>query len=89
VGLGDLPVLVDDVGDAPRVLVLRRLGGPVREADPAVGVAEQREGEVELLREAGVVLDVVEADAENLRVLVLVLGDEVPEPGTLTRSTGC
>ena len=86
VHLRDLAVLVDDVGDPFRVLVLRRVGGAVGDADLAVGVAQQREGKIELLRETGVVGGVVEACAEDGRVLFFVLVDEVPEPGTLGRS---
>jgi hypothetical protein len=36
---GDLPVLVDHVGDAAGVLVFRRLGGAVGQADLVIGVA--------------------------------------------------
>ena len=86
--LGDLPVLVDHVGDAAGVFVFRRVGRAVRDADRFLGVAEEREGEVELLGEAAVLFDAVEADADDLRVLRLVFDVEVPEPGTLTRSTG-
>jgi hypothetical protein len=50
--LGDPSVLVDDVGDPFRVLVFRRVGGAVGDADLSIGVAEQREGEIELLRES-------------------------------------
>jgi len=89
VGLGDLPVFIDDVGDAAGVLVFRGFRGAVGEADLAFGVAEKRKGEVELLRERGVLFLVVEADAEDLGVLRFILRREVPEPGTLTRSTGC
>jgi hypothetical protein len=87
--LGDLPVLVDDVCDPFRVLILLRIRGAVRESDLAIGVAQQREREVELLGELRVCGDVIETDAEDRGVLRLVLGDEVPEPGTLGRSAGC
>jgi hypothetical protein len=87
--LGDLPLLVDDIRDPFRVLVLRRLGRAVRDPDLAIGVAQQREGEVVLLGELRVRGDVIETDAEDRSVLRLVLGDEVPEPGTLGRSAGC
>jgi hypothetical protein len=86
VRLGDLAVLVDHVRDPARVLVFRRVGGAVCDADLAVGVAEERERKVILLRELRVVLDAVEADADDLRVLLVVLRREVPEPGTLGRS---
>jgi hypothetical protein len=88
VRLGDLPVLVDHVGDAAGVLVVGAVGGAVGDRELAVGVAEEREGEVELLGEAGVVGLGVEANAEDLGVARLVLVGEVPEPGTFGRSPG-
>jgi hypothetical protein len=88
-GLGDLPLFVDDVGDAPGVLVLRAVAGAVGEADLSVAVGEEREGEIELGREALVLRARVEADSDDLRVLLLVFVLEVPEPGTLDRSAGC
>jgi hypothetical protein len=89
VRLLDPPVLIDDIGDATRVFILRARRRAVREADTAVGVAEQREGEVELLREARVRIDVIETHAEDLSVFCGVLIVEVPEPGTLERSARC
>ena len=86
-GLGDLPLFIDHVGDAPGVDVARGLGGAVGHADAAVGVAEEGEGELELLGEGLVLFLGVEADAEDLGVLGCVLLAEVPEPGTLARST--
>ena len=87
--LGDLAVLVDHVGDAAGVLVLRRLGGAVGEADLAAGVAEELEGEVVFLGEGGVLSFAVETDAEDGGVLRRILLAEVPEPGTFPRSAGC
>lgn len=85
--LGDPSLLIDDIGDAFGVFVARRIRGAVGNADAPVGVAEQREGEVELLRESGVVGNVVKARSEDRGVLRFVFVDEVPEPGTLSRST--
>jgi hypothetical protein len=87
--LRDLAVLVDQVGDAARVFILGRIGGAVREADLSFGVAQQREGEVELFGETLVRFLLVEAGAEDEGVLRGVLLDEVPEPGTFARSAGC
>ena len=87
--LRDVAVFVDHVGDAARVLILRGLGGAVREANLVIGVAEQREGEVELLRKGGVVLFGVEAGTENDDVLLRVLSGSVPEPFSLEGSTRC
>jgi hypothetical protein len=89
VGLGDPAFLIDDVRDPFRVLVFRRFGSAVREADASIGVAQQREREVVLFGEPGVRIDVIETDAEDCGVLRVVLGDEVPEPGTLGRSARC
>jgi hypothetical protein len=87
--LGDFPVLVDDIRDPLRVFVFWRFGCAVRESDLSIGVAQQREREVELLGELRVCGDVIETDAEDRGVLRFVLGDEVPEPGTLGRSARC
>jgi hypothetical protein len=84
--LGDPAFLVDDVRDPLGVLVFRRFGGSVGDADLAIGVAEQGEGEFELVGEAGVGVDVVETGAEDGGVLRFVIVDEVPEPGTFGRS---
>jgi hypothetical protein len=86
--LRDLAVLVDHVRDAAGVFVVRIFGGAVCEADLAIGIAEQREGKVELLGEGRVFLLRIEADAEDDGVFCGVLVDEVPEPGTFDRSTG-
>lgn len=87
--LRDLPLFVDHVGDPLRVFVLLAGRRAVRETDLAFGVAEQRKGEVELLGEAAVGVDVIEADAEDVGVAFGVLADEVPEPGPFQRSAGC
>jgi hypothetical protein len=86
--LGDDAVLVDHIGDAPRERVVAGVGGAVRDADLLLRVAKKREWKVVLLGEAPVLVRGIETDAENLRVLRLELGLEVPEPGTFARSTG-
>jgi len=88
-GLGDLPFLIDDVGDAAGEFVFRGIAGSVGEADLPLRVAEQRERKFELFGEGLVFPGRVEAGAEDLRVLRFVLGREVPEPGTFFRSAGC
>ena len=87
--LRDLPLLVDQIRDAFGVFIFGAGGCAVREADLALGVAEQRKRELELLRELAVLVDAVEGGAEDLGVLRLVFFDEVPEPGTFSRSTRC
>ncbi len=88
VRLRDLSVRPDDVGDPARELRLRVFARSVRHADVALHVAEERERKVELLREAGVLLDRVEGGPQDLGVLLLEFRVEVAEPATLGRSTG-
>jgi SAM-dependent methyltransferase len=89
VRLRDLAFFVDHVGDAAGVFVFFGVAGAVCDSDGAVGVAEQREGELVLFGKTLIFVLRVEADAEDLRVFRFVLGLEVPEPGTFARSTGC
>jgi len=87
--LRDFAVLVDQIRDAARVFVFRRLGGAVGQSNLVVGVAQQRELKSEFLGELSVVLDLIEAGAEDLNVFLGVLVGEVPEPGPFSRSAGC
>ena len=87
--LRDFPVLVDDVRDAFRVLILRIRRGAVRQAEFAVDIGEQWKGELVLLGESRIVGGRIEAGAEDLDVFRAVVVVEVPEPGTFQRSTGC
>ena len=87
--LSDFPVLVDQIRDAAGVFIFRRRGGAVRDSDLVVGVAQQRELKSEFLGEFSVVLDLIEAGAEDLNVFLGVLVGEVPEPGPFRRSAGC
>ena len=87
--LRDAAVLIDQVCDALRILVLGRLGRAVCDSDLVIGVAEQRKRKTLLLREFAILLDVVEAGAEDLDVFGFVVFDEIAEPATLRRSTRC
>ena len=87
--LRDLSLLVDDVGNAPRVLVFRTVARAIAQTDGTIFVGQQREREPELLRKPLVLVRRIEADAEDLRVFIRVLRREVPEPGTFSRSAGC
>jgi hypothetical protein len=89
VRLRDPAVLVDQIRDAARVFILRALGRAVGDADRAIRVGDQRERELVFCGERGVVGRLVEADADDLRVLLFVFRGEVPEPGTLCLSAGC
>jgi hypothetical protein len=85
VPLLDLAVAVDHHADARRALL--RIGvGAVGGADSPVGVTDQREIEVELVRELLVVGGAVEGRAEDDGVLAVVVDFEVAEPATLGRS---
>ena len=86
---GDAAVFVDHISNPLRVLISGRGRRAVGDTDLAVGVAEQRERKFVFLREFGVVLRLIEAGAEDLDILRLVVLVEVPEPGTFGGSTGC
>jgi hypothetical protein len=67
--LRDPSLFVDQVCDAPRVLIFGRVRRAVRQTDLVVGVAQQRKLEILLLRKFSVRFDGVEAGADDLRVL--------------------
>jgi hypothetical protein len=85
----DPAVRPDDVGDPPRVAIGPVVAGAVRQANLPLRVAQEREGERELLREGGVLLDGVEGDAEDGRPFRVELAVQVAVPATLERSSGC
>ena len=87
VGLRDLAVRRDDVGDAFGKPCLRGIRGAVGQPDFALRVAEERKRVFELLREVRVLRLRVEGDAPDLRVVFLEFRVEVAEPATLDRST--
>ena len=87
--LRDAAVLIDQVCDALRILVLWRLGSSVCHSDLVIGVAEQRKRKTLLLREFAIFLDGVEAGAQNLDVFGFVVFDEIAELATFRRSTRC
>jgi hypothetical protein len=87
--LRDPPALVNQIRDTAGVFVFRRSGGAVSDPDLMVGVAQQRKLKSEFLGEFSVVLDLIEAGAEDLNVFLGVLVGEVPEPGPFRRSAGC
>ena len=84
----DPSIRPDDIADPPRKDRFLVLAGAVREADRPRRVAEKREIEVKLLRERGVGLDGVEADAVDIDTDLVELCLEVAEPAALRRSPG-
>jgi len=88
VGLAHLAVGADQVADPACRGRLGVVGRAIGEAELPVGVAQEREGEAELLGEGRVGLLVVEAGPEDLDALGVVLRDSVAEPATLGRSAG-
>src|SRR4029077_8730994 len=87
VPLLDLAFRIDHHADARGALLRVRIGA-VGGADRAVGVADQREVEVELLGELLVVGLAVERGPDDDGVLLVVLGFEVAEPAPFGRSAG-
>jgi len=84
----DAAVLVDQNTDAagvPSLIVGTRTVG---NSHAAIGIAEQGEGKLVLIGELGVLLDVVEADTEDLDIILFEVGNLIAEPATLDRSAG-
>jgi hypothetical protein len=81
----DSAVLVDHDADARSALGGVDVGA-VRGADRPVGIADQREVEVELLGEGLVLGGAIERRAEDDGSLGVVVGLEVAEPATFGRS---
>src|SRR5690606_9746700 len=77
---------VDQVGNPAWILRRRAFGRPVGQSDLPVDIAEQGKLEVELLGERLVLRFRVEADPQDLAVLVLEFTGEIAEPATLGRS---
>jgi hypothetical protein len=86
-GLHDAAVFADHIRDAASVFILLVVRCAVGDPDLSSRVRDQRELKIILRREALVLLRSVEADADDPRVFLLVFVVEVPEPGTLSRST--
>jgi hypothetical protein len=84
----DHTALVDHVGNARRGTGFCRTGGRVCQADPAVGVAQERKGIAELFGEGFVGVCGIETTAEDLHVGGVELCLLVTEPVPLDRSTG-
>jgi hypothetical protein len=84
----DIPIGADDAGDPPRVNRVLGVASAVGEPDAPCGVAEKGEIEAELLRERAVLVLGIEADSQNLYVLLLELPNVVAEPATFGGSAG-
>jgi len=87
-GIGRLhpALLIDQIADAIGVSGLGIGAGAVREAEPAIDIAQQFVGEIEFLGECRVRIDTVEAYAENHDAILLEIGMVVAEPATFDRS---
>jgi hypothetical protein len=86
VGPCNLPLFVDQKAHAIWPSRLWILAGTVCECDRAIAIAEQRKLEIIFLRECGVCLHAVEAGAEDLDVVFIIVVLMVAEPATLDRS---
>jgi hypothetical protein len=84
----DLPFGADDVGDPLCVGRVLAVASAVGEPDLPSCVREKGEVEAELLRERAVLLLGIEADSQNLDVVLLELPNVVAEPATFGGSAG-
>jgi len=84
----DRAVGSDEITDPPGIGCVSTIARPIEKTHSARRVAEQRKVEIEFLRERAIVLFRVEADAENLSVLLFVEAELVAEPATFGGSAG-
>jgi hypothetical protein len=83
-----LAVLIDQETHAARKSRLAIGTGAVRHSHAPVGIAKQRKRKVVFLGKVGILLDVIEADAEDLNVVLVEVANLIAEPATLDRSAG-
>jgi hypothetical protein len=84
----DVAVLVDQNADAIGVTCLIIGTRAVCDSHAAIGIAEQGEGKLVLIGELGIPFNVVEADTQDLDIILIEVGDLIAEPATLDRSAG-
>jgi hypothetical protein len=84
----EVAVLVDEKAHTARMTGLIVGTCTIRQADPAIGIAQQRKRKFVLLGEGGVLFDIVEADAQDLDIILFEIADLIAEPATLSSSSG-
>jgi hypothetical protein len=83
-----LAVLIDQETHAARISRLAIRTGAVRHSHAPVGIAKQRKRKVVFLGKVGILLDVIEADAEDLNIVLVEVANLIAEPASLGRSAG-
>jgi protein required for attachment to host cells len=82
-------MLVDEIADAHRVTGANTTASTVRQANFAVGIAQQTERQAVLRSKSSIRGDVVEANAQNLDPFAFESTVLVAEPATLSGSASC
>lgn len=86
---GDSSLLIDQKAHAFRPSCFCIVSGAISERDRAIGIAEQWKCESVLLRESRIRIDAVEAGAQYLDIVLVVVALMVAEPATFNRSSRC
>lgn len=86
---GDSSLLVDQKAHALWPSGFCIVSGAIRDRDRAIGIAEQWECESVLLRESRIRIDAIEAGAQHLDIVLIVVALMVAEPAAFNRSSGC
>jgi hypothetical protein len=81
-------VFIDQKAHTARISRLTISTGAVGHTHASVGIAKQRKRKVILLRKVGILFNVIEADAEDLNIVLVEVANLVAEPATLDRSAG-
>ena len=89
VGLEDLSVLPNHIGNALGVLIPGRFTRSISQSYIPISVTQQGEGEMELLRKGGVFFYRVKADPKNRHIFRIILKDSITESFAFVGSAGC
>jgi hypothetical protein len=89
VDLRNPAILVDQKADSAGVTRLGVGTGTVGQSNAAIGVAQQWKWKIIPLCKRGILFNVVEADAQDLDIVLFEVADLIAEPATLDRSARC
>jgi hypothetical protein len=86
VGFEDFPLFVDEVTDTLGIAGLHVITCSVRDPYGALRIAEEKKGELELLRERRILFNGIKTDPEDFHILSAKIGNLAAEPATLCGS---
>ena len=85
-GLENGPIRADYISDALGIARSGALAGAIGKANLTLGIAQQRVGKIEFLRECCILRHCIGADPEDLNIFCFVVMDSITESFSLGRS---